>query len=280
MSELIQTVDRLSTKLGIRPIAAWLYWRWRGIQKRLRDLRYKQYRLRRDTYRVTVGNAEAEFSVLTRQEYFDFLELKERPILDDFLSNLRADDVFYDLGANVGLYSCLAADIVTSPVVAFEPHPKNADRLEQNATLNESDISVYRCALAASEGTAELRLAPGFDIERLGSAGHSLVDHEEEDTETITVETRPGDEFVESEQVPPPTVLKIDVEGAEMGVIEGLESTLSSPDCRLVYCEVHEERLQSQGHSVSDITDVLESHGFSVEERVVDGYQTFLRAEK
>ena len=104
MSDRIGTVDRWATKLGVRPVAARMYWLWRDARDALREFRYRQYRLRNDTYRVTVGDARADFHVLSRQEYLDLVRLPERPILADLLSELRRDDVFYDLGSNIGLY--------------------------------------------------------------------------------------------------------------------------------------------------------------------------------
>lgn len=274
MSDTIKTAGRLATRLGVRPLAARAYQLWR-------DLRYTQHKLRSDTYRVTVGDAQADLYVPTKNEYFEFVQLRERPILEEMLSELQPDDVFYDLGANLGLHSCLVADVVEPTPVAFEPHPKNADRLEQNAELNESEISIQRVALAASSGSTQMQLSPGFDLDTVGSAGHTLLtEYYDEDSNLISVEKTTGDEFVATADMPSPTVLKIDVEGAEMDALKGFDSTLARPECRLIYCELHEDRLQSQGYSVSDIHAFLESRGFSVEERSITGYQTFIRAEK
>jgi len=95
MGELVTKFDQLATKLQVRPAASFLYWRWRGARDGLRTLRYKHHRRRNDTYQVTVGDAQAAFHVPTRQEFLDFSQLKERPILDELLSSLRPDDVFY-----------------------------------------------------------------------------------------------------------------------------------------------------------------------------------------
>ncbi|WP_128906184.1 FkbM family methyltransferase [Halorubrum amylolyticum] len=237
---------------GLKPVVLPLYRWWGGLQ----------YRLAGETYGVEVGSASARFHIPTRNEWTDFRTVKERPILDHLVSNLRRDDVFYDVGANLGLYSCLVADVVTRPVIAFEPHPGNADRLEDNADLNGADISVFRRALAESTGEADLTIA----LDKVGSAGHTLVSDWSPDLESITVPKIRSDELIAQEDLPRPTVFKIDVEGAEQAVLDGLEATLSRPDCRLVYCETHADRLEKQGSSVADIRATLESHGFSVTE--------------
>mgnify|MGYP000078783382 CR=1 FL=1 len=240
---------------GLKPVLRPLYRSWT-------DLRY---RLDGDTYEVEIGGASARFRIPTRNEWTDFRTIDERPVLAHLVSNLRPDDVFYDVGANLGLYACLAADVVTEPVAAFEPHPDNADRLEANADLNGAAVSTHRCALADATGDAELEIA----LDKVGSAGHALASDSASGGDRIAVPKVRGDELVAREALPRPTVLKIDVEGAERAVLDGLETSLSRPDCRLVYCETHAERLEERGSSVADVRDALESHGFAVTEHAV-----------
>lgn len=260
-------IGRLASALGVRPLAE------RGYEL----IKQIEYRLHGETYTVEVGDASAEFYIPTRNEFLDFDGLEERPILETLLGELRPEDAFYDVGANVGLYTCLAADVVEEPIVAFEPHPENADRLAQNVARNDADVSVYRSALAGEDGTAELEIG----LEKIGSAGHSLVKTPEKaNRRVVEVEKYRGDGFIAAEGLPEPTVLKIDVEGAEYGVLEGLEETLSRRECRLVYCEVHPERLRSIGRSVAAVRERLERNGFAVEDRSIRSGQPFLRAEK
>ena len=224
-----------------------------------------QYRLAGETYEVEIGSARARFHIPTSNEWSDFRTIEEKPVLEHLLSNLRRDDVFYDIGANLGLYSCLVADVVSSPIVAFEPHPDNADRLEKNADLNGADISIFRCALADSTGEAELNIT----LDKVGSAGHTLVSDRTSGHDSIPVSKIRGDEFIAREDLPQPTVLKVDVEGAEQAVLDGMEESLSRPECRLVYCETHPNRLKKQGSSGADVRSTLESHGFAVTEQPI-----------
>lgn len=241
--------------LNLEPVARPLY----------RSLCQFQYRVAGETYNVEVEDAQAEFFIPTLNEWTDFRSIQEQSILNHLLSNLHRDDVFYDIGANIGLYSCLVADKVTEPVIAFEPHPANADRLEDNIELNSADVSVFQHALADSEGDAELEVT----LDKIGSAGHSLVFDSGDNLNLISVVKKRGDDLITEENLPHPTVLKIDVEGAELAVLDGLESTLSRPSCRLVYCETHANRLASQGSSVAAVRDKLESNGFRVSKHTV-----------
>jgi FkbM family methyltransferase len=283
-SAAIDRVDRLATKLHARPLAVQGYKLLKFVENPSLTLRHLSYRLRSGAYPVEAETARARFRVPTRQEFLDLDRVEERPILENLIGELRPDDVFYDVGANIGLYSCLAADEVETEVVAFEPHPLNADRLEENVELNDASVSVYRRALSASSGTAELALAPDFPLEKLGSAGHTILedyfDEEAAESESVRVSKQRGDRLVAEEDLAPPTVVKIDVEGTEMDALSGLESALSRPECRLVYCEVHDERLRSQGHSASELRTFLEERGFVVEDRSIRDGQPFFRAEK
>lgn len=150
----------------------------------------------------------------------------ELPVLTDLFANLRADDVFYDVGAYKGLFTLPVASVLPpGHVVAFEPGD-GATALE--ASLAEAGLTatVVRKAVSASGGQGyhehEGRLGLLGDSE--GSDGFATID---------------AHEIVDADELPLPTVVKIDVFGAETDVIAALEPILARPDCRLVYCELH-----------------------------------------
>lgn len=79
----------------------------------------------------------------------------ESPMLKDLLSNLRPHDVFYDVGAHIGLYTCLAVNrLPDENVVAFEPNPDNLAKLRSNLRYNGSP-RVHGIVLSNESGTAE-----------------------------------------------------------------------------------------------------------------------------
>lgn len=258
---------RLASHLGVRPVLDRAYSRYRRLS----------YQLAGDTYTVRVSDVSAGFLIPTYNEFTDLWKIDERPILADLLTELEPDDVFYDIGANIGLYSCLASRVTSAPVFAFEPHPDNAKRLQQNANHNGGGVSLFEHALVDTDGEDELSLT----LDKVGSAGHSLVSTTETQ-DTITISKRHGDEFIAANDLPTPTAIKIDVEGTEGAVLDGLSGVLGRPACRLVYCEVHADRIQVNGHSVPGIRSRLEEHGFTVTEQTIrDGKgDTFLIGKK
>ena len=184
----------------------------------------------------------------------------EKKLLDEIMDELESTDVFYDVGANVGLYTCFGATKCLK-VVAFEPYPPNISELEHNAALNGQDVTILDVAL--SDETGEI----GFITEAnekteypdAGSAGFGRGTITEE-TADLMVQTVRGDELIAEGVVPPPNVVKIDVEGAEPLVIDGLANALSDERCRAVYCEVHrpgEPRGSIQDFGVEEEEDLI-----------------------
>lgn len=171
------------------------------------------------------------------------------------LRSVTTDDVFYDVGANVGTHSCFLGSIA-SQVVAIEPHPGTAARLRENLKRNNIAARIYELALSDETGTTEL-VQPRDTSDDLGS-GEFSIHNTDEGAHSWTVETIRGDELVARDELPIPTVVKIDVEGAEINVIDGFTETLR--DVELVYCEVHPPAV-----SVDEVRERLESLEFTVE---------------
>jgi len=183
---------------------------------------------------------------------------KERDIIERFLGELETDDVVLDVGANLGVYSVLAGD-VAERVIAIEPVDATAERCLENVRRNDIDGTVVRSALADRSDTMELAL----ERDEIGTQTAAL---DGDATATETVNVQPGDALLESTGLPSPDAVKIDVEGAELAVLRGLEETLD--DVRVVLVESHNRD--------AAVRDRLLDAGLSVRELVHDGEQTYL----
>lgn len=214
-----------------------------------------------------IGDASVTFEAATADEFRHYRTLvDERPIIADLLSRLEPDDVFYDIGAYIGSYTCLvAAALPDGEVVTFEPRASKAARIEANLVRNNLTADVRHEALSNEAGEATMAID---GVAQLSTRG----------TEQVTLTT--GDSLVEQGEISPPTVVKLDVEGAELNTIRGLEATLSRPECRLVYCEVHPTFLGEYDASEDEVRAALEECGFTVETMHDRGAEYFLRAEK
>jgi FkbM family methyltransferase len=130
----------------------------------------------------------------------------------------------FDIGANVGFTALLAARQVgpTGRVVCFEPLPANAEQIRHNARLNGFDqIDVHCTALGRDDGEAEFQLSESPTWGRLTQSGTAPRPNG-----IIRVPVRRLDSLVAADALPPPALVKMDVEGAEADVIAGSRALL------------------------------------------------------
>lgn len=139
---------------------------------------------------------------------------------------LRRGDLFLDVGANVGTYAVLASDVCGAKTIAFEPDPGTFCHLRRNVEINHLDdrVQVYNCAVGAAQG--DVVFTVGLDTK------NRVANDQDSKTRTVRMETL--DEMV-SDSVP--IMMKIDVEGAEQGVLEGAKRILSNPLLKVIELE-------------------------------------------
>jgi len=130
--------------------------------------------------------------------------------------------VVYDIGANVGFYTLLAAHLVgrAGSVVAFEPAARNVGYLRRHVELNAfTNVRVLEVAVSDRVGTAVFQTGPTFSEGRLVE-GDSLGPGQ------CRIELVALDDLLADGDVPLPHMLKIDVEGAEYAVLCGAVNLL------------------------------------------------------
>lgn len=151
-----------------------------------------------------------------------------------FQTQLRSGSVFYDVGANFGFYSLLAARR-GARVFAFEPDVQNAESLECHARLNslEVGIDIIRAAVYSSSGS--INLEPASCERGHGNAHVDVVKHASHFGVQVPCTTL--DDFAREHAAP--NVVKIDVEGAESEVLKGAERIFAESRPHLL-CEVHD----------------------------------------
>lgn len=136
-----------------------------------------------------------------------------------FESEIKNGDIFFDIGANVGFYSLLAAEFIGpfGKVFSFEPLPENFNYLKKHIEINGyKNIFPFLAAISDKSGFAFF----GGIINR--SQG-KLTESGEFKVEAISI-----DDWINLKKLPNPNVFKIDVEGAEFLVLKGMEKTLKN----------------------------------------------------
>ena len=164
----------------------------------------------------------------------------EFEVQEALATHLNPGGCFFDVGAHVGLYSLIASRLVGTRgnVVAFEPDPRNSQLLREHATRNGlCNISVAEVAAWRSNGKLFF-LRGGRKLTGNSSRRGTVVEAPSPDTigDVITIQAVSLDQFAERGYSP--TLIKIDVEGAECEVLKGAERLLAEMKPTLI-CEVH-----------------------------------------
>ncbi len=187
-------------------------------------------RLRRVLPVRSSGVAEASFpggvrlrldlrESLQRDFLFGLYDRRELELVREHLG----DGDFVDVGAHVGLYTTTAARSTSGRVLAFEPNPLARAQLAANLELNGCrNVLVVPKAVAGAPGRALLHVPATPD-----PSFSSLAAGRFAEGDPVAVEVTTVDAEVEAAGLQP-TVVKVDVEGGELGVVEGMERTLAA----------------------------------------------------
>lgn len=231
--------------------------------------------------RIAVDGVEATFEQRAFGDYIELNQIEpEAEVVARLRSEVRPDDVFLDVGSNLGAFAVFVGDrIEDGQVIAVEPVPTTAETLAANLERNGVDATVCRVAFSDDDGTVAMTAPDAHGSSAVASDGDDAAGTGAESAaDGPRVEAVRGDEYLADEGLPRPTVVKVDVEGHELAALRGLEATLSRPACRLAYCEVHAEASSDAG---SDVRAQLATYGFDVETLTeLPGERRILRASR
>ncbi len=200
--------------------------------------------------------------VLSKEIFVNDFERAERDFASSFL---KPGDIFFDVGANMGLFTVLAAKKVapTGKVYSFEPVAEVRKRLLFNVRLNHLQRFITANAFALSDDNQSLSIRiceEGFSA--FSSLGQPIASgisgYRVEQVECVTL-----DHFFENEKINRLDLMKIDVEGWESRVLKGAERVLSffSPVILIEFSDACAAGSQS---STVLIRRILESHGYQL----------------
>lgn len=161
-----------------------------------------------------------------------------------FCELVQPGAVVYDIGAHYGYYTLLASKLVgdQGKVVAFEPSPANLARLYRHIELNaRTNVQVLELAVSDHEGSARFETRTGSGVGHLAADG------------PLEVKLTTLDSLA---QLRLPQVMKIDVEGAEVGVLQGAKELFAKAK-PVIFLSLHGEELKTS------CLGILESYGYT-----------------
>jgi len=167
---------------------------------------------------------------------------------------------FFDVGANVGLYSLYYAKLYSDQVYSFEPSVFNLGILAKNIYVNSMSnrINVIPIPLSSKDQIAELRMSGTEEGGALSSFGVPFG-HDGQPLDTQMIYQMPGlslDSMLTSKMIPQsPSLIKIDVDGIEHLILSGARLTLRSPSLISVLVEVNDEFRELASEVARHLTD-------------------------
>lgn len=195
-------------------------------------------------------NLTVQFVVQTTFEYFNRAQgsYTGEPDMVAWLREvLRPGDVLWDVGANVGAYSILAAKLEPGArVIAFEPYIPTFAHLWDNIALNGVSSQVFPVNAGLLDETKADALAVGDP--RAGSAQHQAGQAGGSLRQGLLIFR--GEDIPERLGLPAPTLLKLDIDGLEAKAVAGLGRLLCRQDLREAMIEVEEGKSSAEVESL------------------------------
>src|SRR5439155_9384904 len=183
----------------------------------------------------------------------------EFPETDLVTRLVRPGDVCIDAGSQVGYYSCLLAKCVGAAgrVYAFDANPAACETTRQNAELNDfGNIEVIHAALGNAQGSTSFYVSSD-DQTGLSSLGalHAYK-------AVISVPWLRLEDFINERRIQKIRLLKIDVEGSEEILLQGLGIHFASHRIDFILLECFDERLRLLNTSTEKVANLLSKAGY------------------
>ncbi len=221
--------------------------------------------------KVNISNNEIKFFVPNKITYWRVKSLyKEEPDTINWINNFKGNNIiFWDIGANIGIYSIYAAKVHKKiDIVSFEPSTSNLRVLSRNISINnlENQIKINQCALTDKKNVFEIfketEFKEGYSMNSFGY-----------DTDFEGKKIRPKqnyklfgtsiDYIIENKILDMPNYLKIDVDGIEHKILVGASKLLSSNKVESVLIEINENYLEQ----LEAVSDIMKKNNFSLQSK-------------
>ena len=164
---------------------------------------------------------------------------EKEPETISWIDSFKPNSIFYDIGANIGIYSIYAKSMSIN-TFSFEPYPRNYQKLVENSRLNgDKELNIFQIVLNEKTSIENFFQA---DLRFGASGGQTMEPVDENGNHFITYEqfkllNFKLDDFVDIFKIPLPDHVKIDVDGAENKIIKGMTKSLKSKKLKSLLIE-------------------------------------------
>ena len=178
----------------------------------------------------------------------------------EMMRHIKSSEIVWDIGANIGFFTTKFADAVgpTGFVIAYEPTVNTYNTLFNNCKSHKN-VACKNIGLSNKSGSFSFR-----DSGIPNDPTNGLV--AESTPGSIKIEILTGDELIANHSIPIPSAIKIDVEGFELEVLQGMKMLLRDQFLRKLFIEVHFFEMNQRGlkDGPRDIVKTLSDAGFCV----------------
>ena len=217
-----------------------------------------------------LSNKKLTFLVSNEMTFFRAKSLfSKEPITIEWIRSFENNSIFYDVGANVGMYSIFAAIVSQSKVFSFEPEANNFQMLMENIILNNLSDKIIPYPIGISDKTSLTTLH--MNIFDKGSSHHTVGDSIDHNLNEIKTKYKQGifsttlDDLFNNWKLPQPNYLKIDVDGIEFKIISKSKKLLSDNKLKSVLIEINPHREEDKS-----ILKIMDDFNFSYSDKQVD----------
>jgi FkbM family methyltransferase len=192
---------------------------------------------------------------------------------------LRCGDVAVDVGAHIGVHALMMArrldQLGGGRVLAFEPAQDSAAKLRAAAIRNRLAVTVIELALGRGPATVELFTDPRYDLADAGVRSQYGTGRPIQPVEVTSF-----DAWAHEARLGRLDVVKLDVEGAEPLVIEGMRASLKRLQPRALVVEVKDKVLERSGVDEAELRELLASCGYRSTGQVFHSNEVFRPASE
>lgn len=237
------------------PVPGWMV---KEINKKIRydfrEIKFPKIIFCRNKIPVIIKNPND----LIQQELFfrGYFEYKETKLIEKMVGE---NSIFLDIGANIGWHSLIALSR-NAKVLSFEPVVSTYNHLQENIALSgKHNVLLFPFALSDSNGKV-----PIYATSKNNDGSNSFFTENPNSDHIEIIETRIGDEVLDTKEIVEIDFCKIDVEGAEIKVLKGLHKTLKTKRIKNIMIELNEEALRRGGGSGLELVNLLKELGYKI----------------
>jgi FkbM family methyltransferase len=188
----------------------------------------------------------------------------EYEVMKNIIRYLKPNSTYIDVGANIGDTTVIAALYTKNKIYAFEPSPVAYPRLLENVRLNNLGSQIVSEQLVVSDHDGRVK----FSDMRTSETSHiSSVRNPSEPS--LTLKSITLDSYAQLHQISNIDLIKIDVEGAEMLVLQGASTLLVKHQIKHILVELNTQSTQ-YGYVNSDVVRLLKKYGYKVPKSTLD----------